>query len=196
MAPTARLIEISPIAVSGPEAASEKPADRRSRGEATVPNPEDEKPDPDDLDLFIDIPDETEPSAAADGSDVGEPPDAGATAPAEEEAKEELSEDVDQAETAKEPKKGKKKGKKRKPRGKKQKVDKEGDEKPGGNLLEAIANASPYTVMLALALLAIVIAVFCLYMELGRYDFEIKAKEPYTVVPAVQCGLASTTEAA
>ena len=53
--------------------------------------------------------------------------------------------------------------------------------------------------MLALALLAIVVAVFCLYMELGRYDYEIKAekyKGPVAMAPNVQFGPATTIEAA
>jgi hypothetical protein len=40
-----------------------------------------------------------------------------------------------------------------------------------------LLRADPFTVMLALSLLAILIAVFCLVLELARYGFDIKAEE-------------------
>lgn len=46
-----------------------------------------------------------------------------------------------------------------------------------GGLLRALGNASPYTVMLGLALLALLIAVTCLLMEWGTYGFDFDASD-------------------
>ncbi|MBN2475812.1 MAG: hypothetical protein JXB62_14465 [Pirellulales bacterium] len=104
-------------------------------------------------------------------------------------------------------KKGKKKRKKKK-RGKdqkelKKKDDSGKDSKPskkqpgqGGGLLAAVTKADLFTVMLAVALLAIAIAVLCLFKELWKYDFEIKAKPPVVTAPEIHPGPASTALAA
>ena len=74
--------------------------------------------------------------------------------------------------------------------------EEEKEEKP--SLLERIRDASPYTVMLGLTLLAIVIAVVCLAMELGSYGGDIKAKEYQgsALAPPAQSAPPSTTAAA
>ena len=64
--------------------------------------------------------------------------------------------------------------------------EEEKEEKKKGGLLQALAGANPYTVMLALALLALLIAAFCLFMELRSYEYDIKAKNrPVAVRTAV-----------
>lgn len=52
--------------------------------------------------------------------------------------------------------------------------EEEAEEKPG--LLEKITSASPFTVMLALSLVAIIIAVIFLGLEINQYGWDIKAK--------------------
>lgn len=97
--------------------------------------------------------------------------------------------------------KGEKRKKEKKPsrEGKQKKSKEVGGEKQGGGLLAALRQASPYTVMLGLALLAILIGIFCHFMELQRYDLDIKAekaKRPTAMAPTLQFGPASTTETA
>jgi len=76
--------------------------------------------------------------------------------------------------------------------------EEEEEEKP--TLLEKIRETSPFTVMLGLALLAIVIAVACLAMELSSYNWDLSAKEykeSALAAPAsLQSGLPSTTATA
>ncbi len=48
--------------------------------------------------------------------------------------------------------------------------------KEPSRIFEVLANAEPYTVMLGVALLAVLIAIFCLWMELHSYDYDIGAK--------------------
>ncbi len=48
--------------------------------------------------------------------------------------------------------------------------------KEPSRVFELLANAEPYTVMLGVALLAILIAIFCLWMELHDYGYDIGAK--------------------
>ncbi len=48
--------------------------------------------------------------------------------------------------------------------------------KEPSRIFEVLANAEPYTVMLGVALLAILIAIFCLWMELHDYGYDIGAK--------------------
>ncbi len=52
--------------------------------------------------------------------------------------------------------------------------DEDKEEKPG--LLERITSASPYTVLLGASLVAILIACFCLGMELAAYGWDVGAK--------------------
>jgi hypothetical protein len=74
------------------------------------------------------------------------------------------------------------------------------EEKP--TLLAQIAGASPFTVMLGVSLLAILIAVVCLTLELGSYKWDIKGKEAKDfkstawAIPAAHCGPPTTTAAA
>lgn len=83
--------------------------------------------------------------------------------------------------------KGKKGKKKSKSKGKK-------SEKEGKPLLERIAEASPYTVMLGVSLVALIVAVICLAIELGRYDYDIKA-EQLSQAPSVSLTAAALPEA-
>ena len=92
---------------------------------------------------------------------------------------------------------GKSKKKKRKVKAKKEKAPKKVKPKAAsGNLLQTLRGASPYTVMLGLALLAILIAIFCLFEELYfEYDLDIKAesyKQQARLDPGVQLGPATT----
>lgn len=72
------------------------------------------------------------------------------------------------------------------------------EEKKGG-VLAALAEASPYTVVLGLALAAIVIGTLFLLLELSRYDFDFKAtkaKQMVRMTPEIQSGPANTAVAA
>lgn len=67
------------------------------------------------------------------------------------------------------------------------------------SFLENLAAASPFTVMLAVSLTAILLSILLLFMELQDYKFDLKAKEAEQRVgaaPAVQSALPSTTAAA
>ena len=67
-----------------------------------------------------------------------------------------------------------------------------------GGLLKALGSASPYTVMLGLAVAAILTAILFLLLELRAYDFDVKAegaRQPATAAPAVQFGPAITAAA-
>ena len=156
-----------------------------------MPDPENETPDFDELQLPGDDLTAAEPSEASASADKEVAPSS------DQETKPEL--EKAEAEDQSEEKKGRKK-KEKKTRKKKQRLPKEEkEEEKSGGLLQAVSRASPYTVMLGLALLAIMIAIFCVFKELGRYDYDIKAdkaKGPVVTVPAVQFGPASTIEAA
>jgi hypothetical protein len=86
-------------------------------------------------------------------------------------------EPVEEEETSKKGKKKKAKKKKaRKPKAKKEKKPRE--PKPAGagpGLVAAMTSASPYTVLLAIALLAMTIAVLSMLMQLMAYDGDFKA---------------------
>lgn len=76
---------------------------------------------------------------------------------------------------------------------------KEKRDKPGADLLAAVAKTSPYTVMLGLALLAILIAIFCLFMEMRSYDFDRRAsdyRQRASLGPGLQSPPAIATAAA
>ena len=173
------------------EAMAARSAGKMSLGGETVSNPEDEAPLSDDTGL----PDDD--LMAAEPSDASAPLDQGA---------------FEEPETEDDPKKGRKK-KKEKKRGEKKGKEKKKKEKrqsepardkdsqKSGGLLHALSQANPFTVMLGLALLALIIAVYCLYKELDRYDFDIKAKKGQPTVAmarltSVQFGPAKTSEAA
>lgn len=161
----------------------------QSRGEETVAKDEGELPDFDDLDLLGDGLTEGEP---LDSSSL---PDDSVVPQVDEDVTHELKED-EPDDKSKRKKKGKSKRKKKDKI--REEISEKGEgEQAGGGLLAAIGNASPYTVMLGLALLAIAIAVFCLFKELGRYDYDIKAEtRPVVMAPGIQCGPASTTATA
>jgi hypothetical protein len=91
------------------------------------------------------------------------------------------------AEAAPEDKKGKKKAKKEKPaKVKKVKpvavvVESDRVQSP---FLKKLSQASPFTVLLGLTVLALLLAVIFLFIELGRYDLNIKAIAPNTSMSA------------
>jgi len=66
---------------------------------------------------------------------------------------------------------------------------KEEDERE--SLLTRLGRTSPYTVMLAMALVAILIAITCLFLELKQYNFDIKP--PSTAAEIVHPGPPNTT---
>jgi len=52
---------------------------------------------------------------------------------------------------------------------------------PRPGLLRRLTMASPYTVMLGIALAFLLVGIFCLFMELGAYRFDYSANEAKTV---------------
>jgi hypothetical protein len=56
--------------------------------------------------------------------------------------------------------------------------------------------SSIYIVLLGCALIAILTALYCLWIELGRYDFNIRAKQPLTMVRTTPCGTSFPTRPA
>lgn len=63
------------------------------------------------------------------------------------------------------------------------------EEEEKETLLQRLEKINPYMVMLGIALLLLVIGIFCLYMELRTYDLDIKAeqaKQKLTLAPAAQ----------
>jgi hypothetical protein len=79
-------------------------------------------------------------------------------------------------------------------------TEEEGEQEEKPSLSARMQEASPFTVMLGIALLAIVIAVICLALELGSYkwDFSAKQYKESAMAPpcAAQSGPPSTTAAA
>ena len=74
---------------------------------------------------------------------------------------------------------------------------KEEDERE--SFLTRLGRTSPYTVMLAMALVAILIAITCLFLELKLYDFDIKAESgrpPSAAAEIVHPGPPNTTATA
>jgi len=68
-------------------------------------------------------------------------------------------------------------GSKKKKKPAKRKKEKKATAGDGAGVLQRIGKASPYTVMLGLSLIALVIAVICLVMELARFNYDFKAQE-------------------
>lgn len=71
------------------------------------------------------------------------------------------------------------------------------EEKPG--FLERLTSASPYTVVLGVSLVAILIAMACLLFELKAYNFDLGAKEAkqrLSLAPAAQSAPAKITATA
>jgi len=81
-------------------------------------------------------------------------------------------------------------------------ADKDREEKKkkkGGGLIEAIKSASPYTVMLVMAFFALLLGILCLAIELGRYEWDLKAegaKRGSALAPALYRPAPSSTLAA
>jgi hypothetical protein len=81
------------------------------------------------------------------------------------------------------------------------KTEEEGEEEPpeeeekGPGLLARLTQTSPYVVLLGISLVAMIIALFCLWMELRRYNYEWKPPQ-VGAVPVVQSGPPSTTATA
>ena len=71
--------------------------------------------------------------------------------------------------------------------------EEEEEETPG--LFARLTKTSPYVVLLGISVLAMLIAIFCLWMEFRRYDYEWKPPQ-VGAVPAVQSGPPSTTATA
>jgi hypothetical protein len=117
--------------------------------------PEDNKFDFEELKLPEDFSDSLEPlEESGAGQPVSEPAEAPAgAAPAEEDLK------AEQADTTGE----------------------EGEAVPAGpkaaTFLEKLSTADPFTVMLGITVAALLIAILCCLVELGRYHFDFGAKE-------------------
>ncbi len=80
-------------------------------------------------------------------------------------------------------------------KGKKKKSKAAKPKKAGKPLLERIAEASPYTVMLGISLVALIAAVVFLAIELNRYDFDLEAEQAkQTVRAAPASGVLSTSQ--
>jgi len=69
-------------------------------------------------------------------------------------------------------------------------LEEEAVKQPG--FLQKVTKASPYVVLLGISLLAILIGIFCWFMELKSYDFQMKPAQT-SMAPAVQSGPPSTT---
>jgi hypothetical protein len=70
--------------------------------------------------------------------------------------------------------------------------EEEGEKGPG--LLARLTKTTPYVVLLGISLLAILIGILCLWLELRRYDSQIKPPQ-VGAAPVVQSGPANTTAA-
>lgn len=154
-------------------------------GELAVSNPEDPPPDFDDLDLPSDDSLSPEYGSVTPESE-GETLESEAAAPSDETAESGGLDDLavgapvlaegEPEEVAEE-------------------EPEEEEPEKGPGLLAKLATSSPYVVMLGISLAAILIAILCLFLELGTYDYEIKPKEA-GIAPAVQSGGPSTTATA
>jgi len=169
-----------------------------------VADPKDELPDFDDLKLPEDEFFAAEPAAETtlpESTDAEPLAIEGPRAELEEtEAVEEKAERrAEEAETEKKLKKKKQPKKEKPPKQKRPPREKRPPNETAARLLGSLRHANPYTVMLGMALLALLIAVFCLLMELGRYGFHVKASSARRgafVEAAVQSGPAKTIAAA
>ena len=148
-----------------------------------VPNNEEDQPDFEQLDGLFDesLPEAGGPADSQDdplgslGSLDLDPLSEGGPGFPEDAADQDGEPDAEPS--GKKSKKGKKKKKvkaKKKKAPKKEKVPKEKGE--GVGLLQSLGETSPYTVMLGLSFLAIVIAILCLLKELRDYDLDIGAE--------------------
>ena len=150
--------------------AAEAPAESTAPVDEELSSQGDSNLDPLAGDPDLDPLGESGPDALGD-PDFGLPGD-----PSEEESAEEESSE-EEADGKSKKKKKKREKKKKKVRAKKEKAPKEKkDPEESGGLLLALRNASPYTVMLGLAFLAILIAVLCLLKEIIDYGGDIGAE--------------------
>jgi len=81
----------------------------------------------------------------------------------------------------------------------KEEEDEKKKRKRGRGLIEAIRSASPYTVMLVMAFFALLLGILCLAIELGRYEWDLKAegaKRGSALAPALYRPASSSTLAA
>jgi len=67
--------------------------------------------------------------------------------------------------------------------------EEEAEKRPG--LLQKLTETSPYVVLLGISLVAILIGIFCWFMELKSYDHQIKPAQT-SMAPAVESGPPST----
>ena len=71
-------------------------------------------------------------------------------------------------------------------------VDEEEEKQPAGKrvqkVLAAVAGTDPYTVLMGIALLALMCGVLFFYLELSAYDFDIMAEKAKQLVGAVNLG--------
>jgi hypothetical protein len=158
-----------------------------------VANLDDKTPDFDELDLPGDDPGKTEPSdesAPSDDNDVASQADeaeeaelqADVTDKAEPEAEEEAKTESEAGDEEKDEAKVESEEEEEEKAESEEEEPEEESKKDG--LLKVISNSNPYTVMLGLALVAVLIAVLCLLFELRLYDFDIKARNlPVMMVP-------------
>jgi len=78
-------------------------------------------------------------------------------------------------------------------------LDEKKKKKKGGGLVEAVKNASPYTVMLVVAFFALLLGILALFGELALYEYDIKAekaKRGGALAPALYRSTNSSTLAA
>jgi len=68
--------------------------------------------------------------------------------------------------------------------------EEEVEKRPG--FLQKLTETSPYVVLLGISFLAILIGIFCWFMELKSYDYQIKPAQT-SMAPAVESGPPSTT---
>ncbi len=136
-----------------------------------MPNNEDDQPDFEQLD---DLFDESLPEADPLGGDSDLDPLSESGFGSLEDAGEQ-DEDLPDKKSKKKKKKGKKKVKAKKEKAPK-KPKEEKDRAESAGLLQTLRGASPYTVMLGLTFLAIVIAILCQLKELMEYDMDIGAE--------------------
>ena len=72
-------------------------------------------------------------------------------------------------------------------------LEEEVEERPG--FFQKVTKTSPYVVLLGISVVAILIGIFCWFMELKSYDFQMKPAQT-SMAPAVQSGPPSTTATA
>jgi len=160
-----------------------------------VSNDEPERPEFDNLDLpeedILQPGEEMFEPAEASGEDAAEdaatePPEAPLAAAGPDEGIEEAEKEKEDAEKLE-----------AEEREEEETEEEEKEAKDG--ILAKLRQANPYTVMLAVSFVAILISILCLFLELKSYNGDIgaeEAKQRMGMMPAVQSGPPSTTAAA